>query len=88
MGSGALEKVGKMKYSATSLALAILLAVVCLCLVAFIVFFQIYGGRFAWVGETYVDLTRLTSTLGGFLLAWICLTVVAGLLIKRPNIRS
>jgi len=77
-----------MRLSAKALAVAIVLSVVCVCLVAFIVFFHIYEGRFIWVGENYVDLTRLTSTLGGFILTWICLTVVAGLMIKRAKIRT
>jgi len=76
-----------MMLSAKSLAVAIVLSVVCICLVAFIIFFQILEGRFVWIAENYVDLTRLTSTLGGFLLAWICSTVVAGLLLKRTKIR-
>ena len=82
-----LEEGGKMMLSAKSLAIAIVLTVVCICLVAFIIFFQILEGRFVWIAGNYVDLTRLTSTLGGFLLAWICVTVVAGLLLKRTKIR-
>lgn len=76
-----------MMVSAKSLAAAIILAVVCLCLVAFIIFFQIFEGRFVWMAGNFVDLTQFTSALGGFLLAWICVTVVAGLLLKRTKIR-
>lgn len=82
-----LEEGGRMTLSAKALAVAIVLTVVCVCLVALIVFFQVFEGRFIWVAGNYVDLTRLTSTLGGFLLAWICVTVVAGLLLKRTRIR-
>ncbi len=77
-----------MALSAKSLAAAITLTVISVCIVAFIVFFQIFEGRFVWMGDNYVDLTRLTSALGGFLLVWICATVVAGLLLKRTNIRT